>query len=69
MKAAICGSTDASSIARRRWSAPGRWSVSPKHDEVVVVRVEGLPDRRGPFVEACRMYTDLTQARMPEPAH
>ncbi|TRW18390.1 RNA-binding S4 domain-containing protein [Glacieibacterium frigidum] len=34
-------------------------------DEVIVVRVEGLSDRRGPFVEARELYTDLTQRRAP----
>ena len=37
----------------------------PKHDEVVVVRVEGLAERRGPFVEARELYTDLTSRRAP----
>ena len=32
----------------------------PKADEVVVVRVDGIPERRGPYEEARRMYTDLT---------
>ena len=36
-----------------------------KQDEVIVVRVEGLSDRRGPFVEARELYTDLTQRRAP----
>ena len=36
-----------------------------RHDEVVVVRVEGLSDRRGPFIEARELYTDLTQRRAP----
>lgn len=35
----------------------------PKHDDVVVVRVEGLAERRGPFVEARELYTDLTRRR------
>lgn len=35
----------------------------PKHDDVVVVRVLGLAERRGPFVEACQMYADLTRRR------
>ena len=39
----------------------------PKHDEVVVVRVEGLADRRGPYVEARELYTDLTTRRSPAP--
>lgn len=34
-------------------------------DEVIVVRVEGLSDRRAPFVEARELYTDLTQRRAP----
>ena len=34
-----------------------------KSDEVIVVRVEALSDRRGPFVEACELYTDLSQRR------
>lgn len=32
----------------------------PHRDEVVVVRVESLADRRGPFDEARQLYTDLT---------
>ncbi len=35
----------------------------PKYDEVVVVRVESLAERRGPFVEARELYTDLTSRR------
>ncbi|MGI4880099.1 MAG: S4 domain-containing protein [Janthinobacterium lividum] len=35
----------------------------PKHDDVVVVRVRGLAERRGPFVEARELYTDLTRPR------
>jgi ribosome-associated heat shock protein Hsp15 len=30
--------------------------------EIIVVRVEGLPDRRGPYVEARQFYTDLSPA-------
>jgi ribosome-associated heat shock protein Hsp15 len=37
----------------------------PRGDEVIVVRVEGLPDRRGPYAEARDFYTDLTPARAP----
>jgi ribosome-associated heat shock protein Hsp15 len=33
----------------------------PKDDEVVVVRVEGLAERRGPYEEARQLYTDLTR--------
>jgi ribosome-associated heat shock protein Hsp15 len=32
----------------------------PRGDDVIVVRVEGLPDRRGPYAEARDFYTDLT---------
>ena len=35
----------------------------PKGDEVVVVKVESLADRRGPYEEARQLYTDLTRAR------
>jgi ribosome-associated heat shock protein Hsp15 len=34
----------------------------PRNDEVVVVRVEGIAERRGPFAEAQQLYTDLTGA-------
>ncbi|WP_310473976.1 hypothetical protein [Sandarakinorhabdus sp.] len=37
----------------------------PRGDDVIVVRVEGLPDRRGPYVEARDFYTDLSPARAP----
>ena len=32
----------------------------PKADDVVVVRVEGIAERRGPYEEARQLYTDLT---------
>jgi len=32
----------------------------PRGDQIIVVRVEGLPERRGPYVEARNFYTDLT---------
>lgn len=35
----------------------------PKGDEVVIVRVEGLADHRGPYEEARHLYTDLTGRR------
>ncbi|WP_341476585.1 RNA-binding S4 domain-containing protein [Sandarakinorhabdus cyanobacteriorum] len=35
----------------------------PRGDEIIVVRVEGLPERRGPYVEARGFYTDLTPGR------
>lgn len=35
----------------------------PRGDEIIVVRVEGIPDRRGPYVEAREYYTDLTTDR------
>ena len=33
----------------------------PRADKVVVVRVEGLAERRGPFPEARELYTDLSR--------
>jgi ribosome-associated heat shock protein Hsp15 len=35
----------------------------PKFDDVVVVRVLGLAESRGPFVEARELYADLTRSR------
>ena len=35
----------------------------PQRDDVVVVRVLGLAERRGPFAEACQLYADLTARR------
>jgi ribosome-associated heat shock protein Hsp15 len=35
----------------------------PRGDDIIVVRVEGIPDRRGPYVEARQFYTDLTPGR------
>jgi ribosome-associated heat shock protein Hsp15 len=35
----------------------------PQNGEVVVVRVESLAERRGPFEEARQLYTDLTGRR------
>ncbi|WP_310498515.1 RNA-binding S4 domain-containing protein [Sandarakinorhabdus sp.] len=32
----------------------------PRGDDIVVVRVEGVADRRGPYAEALQLYTDLT---------
>ena len=46
---------------------PGSVLSFPKHDEVVVVRVEQLADRRGPYVEARELYTDLTSRRAAAP--
>ncbi len=37
----------------------------PKGEEVIVVRVEGLAERRGPYEEARHLYTDLTAAMPP----
>ena len=34
----------------------------PQRNDVVVVRVLGLAERRGPFTEACQLYADLTGA-------
>lgn len=36
----------------------------PHRDDVVVVRVLGLAERRGPFTEACQLYADLTSRRL-----
>jgi ribosome-associated heat shock protein Hsp15 len=33
----------------------------PRGDEIIVVRVEGIPERRGPYVEAREYYTDLSR--------
>lgn len=35
----------------------------PRGDDVIVVRVTGLPDRRGPYVEARDFYTDLSSGQ------
>jgi ribosome-associated heat shock protein Hsp15 len=35
----------------------------PRGDEIVVVRVEGLADHRGPYTDACQLYTDLSVRR------
>lgn len=35
----------------------------PRGSEVIVVRVEGLPERRGPYAEARLFYTDLSPGR------
>ncbi len=40
----------------------------PRGDQIIVVRVEGLPDRRGPYAEARHFYTDLTASGDLEPA-
>jgi ribosome-associated heat shock protein Hsp15 len=40
----------------------------PKDDEVIVVRVESLADRRGPYEDARHLYTDLTGPRAVAPA-
>lgn len=37
----------------------------PHNDEIVVVRVEGLAERRGPYEEARHLYTDLTVSDAP----
>jgi ribosome-associated heat shock protein Hsp15 len=43
---------------------PGQVISYPYHDQVRVVRVEGLAQRRGPYSEAQHLYTDLS-APMP----
>jgi len=35
----------------------------PRGDEVIIIRVEGIADRRGPYEEARHLYTDLTGRR------
>ena len=35
----------------------------PRNDEVIIIRVEGIAERRGPYEEARHLYTDLTQRR------
>ena len=42
---------------------PGQVLTIPLREGIRVVRVETLPARRGPFVEAARAYTEL--AAMP----
>ena len=37
--------------------------------EIIVVRVEGLPERRGPYAEARLFYTDLSPQAASPPAH
>lgn len=44
---------------------PGSVLSWPRGDQVVVVRVEAIPERRGPYVEARTCYTDLTPGRRP----
>ncbi len=39
----------------------------PKQDEVIIVRVEGLADRREAYSQACELYTDLTSRRSGAP--
>ena len=34
----------------------------PDDDDVIIVRVQALADRRGPYEEARHLYTDLTRA-------
>ncbi|MBC7504229.1 MAG: RNA-binding S4 domain-containing protein [Sandarakinorhabdus sp.] len=42
---------------------PGAVVSFPRDDEVIVIKVEGLAERRGPYEEARQLYTDLTRAR------
>ena len=41
---------------------PGQVLTLPIGEQIRVVRVEALPNRRGPYVEASLAYTDLTKA-------
>ena len=43
---------------------PGQVISYPYDDEVRVVRVEGLTDRRRPYAEAQELYTDLSAPQM-----
>ncbi|MFN3591085.1 MAG: S4 domain-containing protein [Thermaurantiacus sp.] len=47
---------------------PGSVIAFAEGDRVIVVRVEGIPDRRGPFLEAQTFYTALLPARADTPA-
>lgn len=38
-------------------------------DDIIVVRVEGLPERRGPYLEARHFYTDLSPAIAASSSH
>lgn len=40
--------------------APGQVITLPLHDQIRVIRVTGLPSRRGPAVEAQAHYCDLS---------
>ena len=41
---------------------PGQVLTLPLGEQIRVVRVDALPERRGPYGEACRAYTELTPA-------
>jgi ribosome-associated heat shock protein Hsp15 len=43
---------------------PGSVVSFPRGEDIVVVRVEALPERRGPFAEAVQAYTPLMLQRM-----
>lgn len=47
---------------------PGAVLSFPRGDHVVAVRVEALTERRGPYSEACTLYTQLLPAARPTPA-
>ncbi|WP_296418473.1 RNA-binding S4 domain-containing protein [Pseudooctadecabacter sp.] len=49
-----------------RTIAPGVVLTFPKENEVRIVKVLGLGERRGPASEAQALYEDLTPAREPE---
>lgn len=46
---------------------PGSVLSFPKGDKVMVVRVEALADRRGPYSEAQHLYQDLSATIAPQP--
>ena len=41
---------------------PGAVLSFPRGDQVMAVRVEALTERRGPYSEACQLYTSLLLA-------
>jgi ribosome-associated heat shock protein Hsp15 len=39
----------------------------PRGDAIIAIRVESLPERRGPYPQACQCYTDLSPAGQASP--
>jgi ribosome-associated heat shock protein Hsp15 len=48
---------------------PGQVIVFPQGQRVRVLRVEKLPERRGPFTEAQKSYADLAPLAIDGPGH